>query len=185
MCDTNLHSHKLRPCICKRNDDNTMTQEEGLWDVRQHTIEIIDTITASPLHQQSGPQRGNRRPGAKWSSRSPPDLQIVAYAPKRVSFGIKASKAFWGILKNTAFTIWGPSGYEALGQSAPLAPPLFAGLLAIHLIFVISKRCLSNLEPCVMGLKWTRMFVRPAKTNVIRIEYCVNSDKSGKKLKGW
>ena len=57
----------------------------------------------------------------------PPNYHIMAYAPKRVSFGIKAIMAFWGILKNKALTIWGLSEYEALGQSASLAifaPPL-------------------------------------------------------------
>ena len=35
----------------------------------------------------------------------------------------KAFKAFWGIVKNKAFTTWGLSEYEGLGQSAPPCSP--------------------------------------------------------------
>ena len=59
----------------------------------------------------------------------PPNLEIMVYAPKRVSFGIKAFKAFSRILKNKALTIWSPSGYEVLEQSAPLS--LLAWLLRV------------------------------------------------------
>ena len=85
--------------------------------IARQASQTVPLCNTSFSNLSPGPQRGNRRPGAKWSSRAPPppNLQIMAYVPKRVSFGIKAFKAFWGILKNKALTIWGPSEYEALG----------------------------------------------------------------------
>ena len=78
-----------------------------------------------------------------------PNLQIMAYAPKRVSFGIKAFKAFWEILKNKALTIWGSSAYEALGQSAPFAS------LSLRAWFLRSERGLSWTVPNICAQLFT------------------------------
>ena len=98
---------------------------------------VVTSITTTTKHalertqrMLTGPQRGSGRPGSMRASRAPPplhNLQIMAFAPKRVSFGIKAIKTFWGIFKNKALTIWGPSEYEALGQSAPPCPAPLCG----------------------------------------------------------
>ena len=91
-----------------------------------------------------GPRPAERQQEA-WSKvvvQPPPpprNLQIMAYAPKSVSFGINAFKAFWGILKNRTLTIWDPSEYEALGQSAPIVAPLSVVLPGPRIFSIPSK----------------------------------------------
>ena len=70
---------------------------------------INNTITIALVHEQAR-REATGDPGQNGHPEDPPpNLQIMDYAPKRVSFGIKAFKAFWGILKDKAPTIWGPS----------------------------------------------------------------------------